>query len=51
MTNSQKYPPKEAETFANLATLFKFYCKLNQQKLKHKSFDDVANKTETMDLH
>jgi ligand-binding sensor protein len=45
---------KESETnhdLHNLNLLYTFYCKLNQRKMKHRSFDDVHNKSEIMDLH
>ena len=31
--------------------IYNYYCKLNHQKIKHHSFDDVNHKATVMDLH
>ena len=43
----------EEKTLANadLNLIYSYYCRLNPQKMKHKQFSDISQKTEAMDLH
>jgi hypothetical protein len=51
MKNREKPSEKTPSPASRLTIIYSYYCKLNPQKLKHKNFDDVTDKADTMDLH